>query len=342
MNDKSNFSPHKYLKNVANPKQNKLKRTVTGVLTMLFIGIGIVSTAGYVDYFSVGLAEAGQRLERNNSFQPEYQVVERPDERENTIEEIVSPAVKEDEEVFEEDEEYIEEDFDYIGENGCNVLGLTISGEIGTDYGDTTSNSFRDTLEEHAYDERVKAILVDVDSGGGSPVAGDEIATLLKEQSVPVIAQVREVAASAAYMAILPADKIFAHRWGSIGSIGVIIPYYDFTELNDDAGIKYAPILTSPSKDIGSPDRALTKEERAMLQKEIDFIYNDFVRDVAEYRNLSIEKAFALADGNTLLAHKAREAGLVDEIGGRVEVTDYLRTIIDAEPIVCWDSNLEY
>jgi protease-4 len=158
-------------------------------------------------------------------------------------------------------------------------------------------------------------------------------------QTLPVIAQVREQGASAAYMAILPADMIFAHRWANIGSIGVIIYQYDYSESNDKAGIKYVPILTSPSKDIGSAERALTKEERAHYQAEVDFIYQGFLKDVATYRNLSIDKVKAVADGTTMLAHKAKEAGLIDEIGGEIEVKNYLRTTIGEEPVICRDAN---
>lgn len=157
-----------------------------------------------------------------------------------------------------------------------------------------------------------------------------------------MIAQIREMGASAAYMAILPADIIFAHRWSSVGSIGVIIPLYDFTKFNEKQGIKYTPILTSPSKDAGTTDRALTKEERRAFQTEINYVYQGFMEDVAKYRGISLDKVRSVANGTTMLAYKAKEAGLVDEIGGRAEVLEHLRTTLGEEPVVCWDSNLEY
>lgn len=337
------FSPQSYLKQATSNRRRRVRKTLFGVGVIALIITGISSTVGYYDLLSTGLVEAAQRFDAKIVQQPEPQALERPDERENTYEEITFPLGEELEaEESAEDDEYIEEEYDYVGENGCNVLGLSITGEIGTDYGDTTSNAFRDTLEEYSIDERIKAILVEVDSGGGSAVAGDEIAKLLEEQAIPVIAQIREVGASAAYMAILPVDTIFAHRWASIGSIGVIIPFYDYTKFNEKQGIKYTPILSSPSKDAGTTDRALTKEERKTFQAEINFVYEGFIRDVAKYRGLTVDKVRSVADGTTMIAHEAKDAGLIDEIGGRAEVLDHLRTTLAVEPVVCWEANLEY
>jgi protease-4 len=181
----------------------------------------------------------------------------------------------------------------------------------------------------------VEAILVDVDSAGGSPVAGDEIATLLAEQTIPVIAQIREIGASAAYMAILPADYIFAHRFGSVGSLGIIIPLYDYSKSNEQEGIAYTPILTSPGKDMGTQERSLSKEERAILQAEVDYIYQAFLTDVADYRDMTAAQVSAVANGRTFLSHIAKEAGLIDAVGGRTEVMEYLQATIGAGPVVC-------
>ncbi len=237
-----------------------------------------------------------------------------------------------------------EEDYDYIAEEGCNVLGISLYGEIGTyldGYTITSSNSIRSILEDYASHENIKAILVDVDSGGGSVVAGDEILNLLEEQEIPVVAHVRNMGASAAYLAILSADRIFVHPYGSVGSIGVISPLYDYSEHNQKEGIKYTPILSSPSKDAGSQDRPLTEEERKMFQADVDFIYDGFVNSVAKYRNLTKDQVLKLADGNTYLGSVALEAGLIDEVGGLGEVSAYIANKIDETVSICWINNLE-
>jgi signal peptide peptidase SppA len=299
---------------------------------MSAIIIGIMSTTSYAQYFTTNFAQAAKQYVP----QAEYRVVDRPDEREQAREEIEELVLEDD--INSEDDEWgsYGEPYDVIAENGCNVLGLSIYGEIGTDYGYTSANYFRDALELNRGDERIKAIIVDVDSEGGSPTAGDEIRILLEEQKVPVIAQVRELAASAAYMAILSADKIYAHRYGSVGSIGVIISHYDYTQYNAKEGIKYSPIMTGSFKDLGSPDRELTAEERAILQDQIDYIYEDFVKDVAASRNISYEKVKQIANGTTYMAHEAKALGLIDEVGGRKEVMEYLKKTINEEPVICW------
>lgn len=180
------FSPKNYLEQTASRRRRNFKKSLFAICSLVFVVTVASGTAGYLNLFTTGLAEAAQRFENRNQQPSTVQALAIPDKRENTNESILPPTepeeIMEDEEYY-EDEEYCEdEDYDYIGENGCNVLGISVTGDIGTDYGDTTSNSVRDTLEELTTDERVKAILVDLDSGGGSPVAGDEIANYLKSK----------------------------------------------------------------------------------------------------------------------------------------------------------------
>lgn len=339
MKKQQNFAPSEYIKAVKKGRKQLLRRSLLGVSGMAMLLIGIMSTTGYAEYFITQSAAAKSYEAAREAVLPSfksYRLEPVPDPREqlngDLLEEVDDAAAEETTE-----DAYYEPYTEYsFGEYGCNVLGLTVSGDIGTDYGYTSSNYIRDTLDYYKGDETIKAILVEVDSGGGSPVAGDEIKTMLEEQTVPVIAQVRELAASAAYLAILPADRIFAHRYGSIGSIGVIIPYYDYTEYNEKEGIKYDPIKTGEYKDIANGERPLTKEERQILQDEIDYVYEGFIGDVAKYRGLTVDKVRALADGKTWLAAAAMEEGLIDEVGGRPEVTAHLRETIGEEPVVCW------
>jgi protease-4 len=312
------FTPSQYLGRLRNKRQRYLKRTFLVTFSVAIVTLSSVSFTTYAAPFLRTPQVIGS---------PSHRIIERPAEAS-----IQSQTMIKD---FSDDEYYSAEAYDYMGENGCNVLGITIAGDLGTDYGDTTANDIRSILEEFAGDERVEAILIEVDSSGGSPVAGDEIATLLAEQTVPVIAQIREIGASAAYMAILPADYIFAHRFGSVGSIGVIIPLYDYSKSNEQDGIAYTPILTSSGKDMGTADRPLSSEERAILQSEVDFIYQAFLTDVASYRNLTPAQLSAVANGQTFLSHIAKERGLIDAVGGRSEVMKYLQTITNAAPVVC-------
>ena len=292
-----------------------------------------MSTTGYANYFITQSAAAKGYEAARAVVLPSYQSY--------TLEPVPDPREQlsgDFEETAQEDEEYVEGYYEYPDFEGlgCNVLGISISGELGTKTGDSTSDYIRDTLDAYRGNESVKAILVEVDSGGGSPVAGDQIKTLLDEQTVPVIAQIREIGASAAYLAILSADRIFAHRYADVGSIGVIISFYDYSGQNDKEGIKYDPIKTGLFKDTANGNNPLTAEERILLQEEINYIYEGFIGDVASYRGLSINEVRTLADGKTWLAYKAVELGLIDEVGGRPEVTSYIEKTIGEEPVVCW------
>lgn len=340
MKKQQSFVPSAYIKAVKKGRKQLFRKSLIGVSGMAMLFIGIMSTSGYADYFVAQSAAAKGYEAAREAVLPSfksYRLEPVPDPREQLNGDIVESVDETPAEEAPTEDSYYEAYTDYsFGDYGCNVLGLTVSGDIGTDYGYTSANYIRDTLDYYKGDESIKAILVEVDSGGGSPVAGDEIKTMLEEQTVPVIAQVRELAASAAYLSILSADRIFAHRYGSIGSIGVIIPYYDYTEYNHKEGIKYDPIKTGEYKDIANGERPLTKEERQILQEEIDFVYEGFIADVAKYRGMSVEKVRELADGKTWLAAKAMEEGLIDEVGGRPEVTAHLRETIGEEPVVCW------
>jgi signal peptide peptidase SppA len=325
------FTPKTYLKQQVKSRRRQFKNMLFVTLSVSMVTAGAVSLTTYAAPTRTQATPVSV-VEKDN-----YEVVVRPQEAPNTSDRFDESLIEDSEETsddsWEEDEYY--EEYDYIGDNNCNVLGITLTGDIGTDYGMTYSNDIRDVLEEYGSDERLEAILVEVDSGGGSPVAGDEIATLLAEQTIPVVAHVREIGASAAYLAILPADYIFAHRYGSVGSIGVIIPLYDYSKFNEKEGIEYNPIVTSPFKDIGTSERPMTVEERGILQAEVDFIYEGFVNDVVKYRNLSYDRVKALANGRTYLAHVAKELGLIDAVGGRPEVLEYLTDTIGAEPVIC-------
>lgn len=333
MKQQSHFSPTRYLKVTTRQRRVLFARTALGSTTLVAVLMFAASLTGYGDYIQAGTVAAKGYDVAREAVLPSYrsyQLKPLPGPQQ----ELNGSVIEDTEQAVDESDYYSESGF---GDNGCNVLGITISGDLGTKVGDSTSDYIRDTLDAYRGDVSVKAILVEVDSGGGSPVAGDEIKTLLEEQTVPVIAQIRELGASAAYLAILSADHIFAHRYADVGSIGVIIPYYDYSGQNEKDGIKYDPIKTGVYKDTASGNRPLSPEERQLLQDDINYIYEGFVNDVAKYRGLSVEQVKTLADGKVWLAHTAVELGLIDEVGGRPEVTKYLKNLIKEEPVVCWN-----
>lgn len=231
----------------------------------------------------------------------------------------------------------------------CTVLGIKLHGTLITyiphGYKEDTSISASDrdvTSSEEVVnaihtgntDENIQAILVEVDSGGGSPVGGEEIAHAIALSEKPVIAFIRSYGASASYWAVAPAQRIFASLNSSVGGIGVTSSYIEEV----DNKKRYVQIISGKYKDYGNPNKRITDEERAILQEDNDIIYRNFINEVAKYRNLPVAKVTALANGTTVMGEKAKSQGLIDEIGSLVEVKKYLKTIVgDKDVSICWE-----
>ena len=128
----------------------------------------------------------------------------------------------------------------------------------------------------------VKAILLRIDSGGGSAAASQEIFEELKKIKKPIVVSVSDICASGAYYIACAADKIVANKASSVGSIGVILQIPNLEELYKKVGIKYTTIKQGKYKDAGSSDRPLTAEEEQLLQAQTEKIYEQFIKDVAE------------------------------------------------------------
>jgi protease IV len=174
-------------------------------------------------------------------------------------------------------------------------------------------------LNTAANDKRVKAIVLRINSPGGSVTASDilyeEIKAFKKKTGKPVVAYFQDVAASGGYYLACAADEILAERTCITGSIGVIMQMVDFTGTMAKLGIGADAITSGAYKDAGSPLRRMRPEERELFQKLVDGMYQQFVDVVAAGRpKLTREQILALADGRVYSAQQALDAGLVDRI----------------------------
>ena len=170
-------------------------------------------------------------------------------------------------------------------------------------------------LEQAAANRSIRAVVVRVNSPGGSVVASDEIYEAFLEFDKPIIISMDEMAASGGYYIACGADYVFAHPSTLTGSIGVISEFYNFEELLDEIGIDVFVISSGPTKDFGSPYREMTEEEREMWEAVIDEAYEGFVGIVAEARDLPLADVRGLADGRVYTGQQALDAGLVDQLG---------------------------
>ena len=178
-----------------------------------------------------------------------------------------------------------------------------------------TPGRVADLLKQAAADPAIKAIVVSVNSPGGSVVASDEIYHALLEFEKPVVVWMGEMAASGGYYISCGGDHVFAHLGTLTGSIGVISQFFNVEGLMDKVGVDVVVIISGPSKDIGSPFREMTEEEQAIWEGVIDEVYDGFVEIVAQARGLPLEDVRELADGRVYTGQQALELGLVDEVG---------------------------
>ncbi len=231
----------------------------------------------------------------------------------------------------------------------CNVTGIELHGDVVTyispaDYNtegkltedETASENVVYAIREGEKDDKIKAILIEIDSYGGSAVAGEEIAVALKNAKKPTVALIRGAGDSAAYWAATGANRIFASKNSDVGSIGVTMSYLDNSTQNIKDGMTYNQLSSGKFKDAGSPDKVLTGEEKNLFMRDVNIINQNFIKAVSDNRKIGIEKVTSLADGSTMLGEAALSNGLIDQVGGRPEVDQYLKEKIGAEPEICW------
>ena len=182
-------------------------------------------------------------------------------------------------------------------------------------------------IEKAEKNDAIKGILLEINSPGGTVIASKEIAESVKKSKKPTVAWIREVGASGAYWVASASDKIVADPLAITGSIGVTGSYLEFSELFEKHGITYQELASGKYKEVGSPFKELTKEERALLEERINVIHNYFVDEVARNRNLDRKSVEELATGAFYLGGEAKELGLVDVLGNREDAINLLKNM---------------
>ena len=209
-----------------------------------------------------------------------------------------------------------------ISDGNCNVAFMPIEGTILPFNGLVdvplviTPEEVENFVRNAENEEGIDAILVEINSPGGTPVASQRIAESLRGTSLPVVALIGDIAASGGYMVATAADHIVASPMSDVGSIGVNMSYVEESKKNEEEGLTYVQLTTGEFKDAGNPNRPLTEREREKFQDDLDIIHQEFVKMVADYRGLEIEKVEELADGSSMPGVRALENNLVDSLGG--------------------------
>jgi protease-4 len=167
---------------------------------------------------------------------------------------------------------------------------------------------------------RVKSLLLRIDSPGGAVAPTQEIyeeVQRFRKTGRKVVASLGSVAASGGYYIASAADKIFSYPGTVTGSIGVIVVLPNAEKMLGKLGLSFNVIKSAPHKDMGSPFRSMTDEDRRVFQNLIDDTFGQFVMAVSKGRNISIERAREIADGSVYSGERAKKLGLVDELGSQ-------------------------
>jgi len=220
----------------------------------------------------------------------------------------------------------------------ANVAVIPINGVILTQHQDSllglngvSSMDVVKNIEKADKNPRIEAIMIEINSPGGTAVASDEIAQALEKTNKTKVAWIREIGTSGAYWVASECDVIVANRMSITGSIGVISSYLDFSGLLNDYNITYQRLVAGKHKDIGSPFKELTDDERNLLQTQLDIIHDIFIDEVAQNRGLSKSKTREIATGAFYIGIQAKELDLVDILGDRNDAIAYIEKEIGAQ-----------
>ena len=215
---------------------------------------------------------------------------------------------------------------------GESVAVVEVYGEIFYDLGKVQE------IEEHRDDDDVKAILIHINSPGGGVAASQALYHAIRSarERKPVVAMMGSVAASGGYYIACAADSIMAHEGTLTGSIGVVATFLRTEDLFHKIGLDVTVIKAGRYKDIGSPYREMTEEERNYMGNLLDTMYFQFLRAISDGRGMSVDQVRELAEGQLFSGEEAVAIGLVDRIGTFEEALYMAAELggIDGEPRV--------
>ncbi len=249
--------------------------------------------------------------------------------------------------LFPEDRGLVEKDLRPAGGAVEKVVFLPVRGFIGdqankkgTPFLGGRVNQVRQLereLDKASRDPHVRGVVLEIDSPGGTVTASDRLyhrIMLFRERTrIPVVAFFGDLGASGAYYAAMAADEVWAHPTSVVGSIGVLIANIGVEGLMKKVGITDRTVASGPEKEMGSPLRKMTPEDRAIFEGLVKDFYGNFLRVVERGRKMTPERLGPLADGRVYPASLARSLGLVDRVGYRSDLVRHLERITKTQKL---------
>jgi len=195
--------------------------------------------------------------------------------------------------------------------------------------GGVSSETIVEQLDEARKDSNIKAVVIRVNSPGGSAAASQEIFNAIqsyRKSGKKLIVSMGDLAASGGYYVSAPADAIYANPGTLVGSIGVIMQLLNYEGLFEKIGLDEVTFKAGKYKDIGSPMREITPQEKEILQNILNEVHKQFKEAVMEGRGMTADEIDKLATGEIWSGRQAKEVGLVDELGGLKDALDRAAT----------------
>lgn len=196
----------------------------------------------------------------------------------------------------------------------------------------TTPDKVR-SLTKKALSQGVEGIIYRINSPGGTVVTSKDVFRVINGSSVPTTCLMKDYATSGAYWASLGCDKIIADPMTVTGNIGAKSSYLEFSGLLNELGVEYVNLTSGKFKDMGSPLRNITEEEREIMLSNLNHIEDEFLTTVQERRNLSSQVRQELSEGGILLGRRAEKLNLVDYLGGRRKAKEIMKQLADLEQV---------
>jgi len=221
------------------------------------------------------------------------------------------------------------EEITVLGEGKNKIALINISGVISWEERESgiltkgepsIVSRIKEELDKARTDERVKGVILKVDSPGGlisaSEIIYQEIKKFKSEKNIPIVSYIPSIGASGAYYIITPSDKIIASPGSTVGSIGVYLIKVNIKGLSEKIGVDFEVIKAGKHKDALLFNRGLTDEEREKIQNKINYYYESFKKVVVEGRGERLKRTIdEIADGSVFTPQEALEIGLIDQIG---------------------------
>jgi len=219
-----------------------------------------------------------------------------------------------------------------------SVMVIPLEGMIsgmGSQWEGSVVDIFAEQLQEAKDSKSVKAVVIRINSPGGTVGASQEMYDAVKrfksESNKPVVVSILDVGASGAYWVALAADQIFAHPGSIVGSLGVITQTFDFTQVPDKYGVNVITYKSGKHKDLMNPWRKPTKEDKYLIYKMLNTVHAQFYNKLVENRKIPTKKAKEISDGRIFSGQDAYNEKLIDQLGGLYDAIQYAGDLVDVE-----------